>query len=350
MKHAKHLTAWMLSFGVLLSCCLPFWGCTRPALYTATYLDAFDTVLTVQAASSSRAEAEAAITDVHALVLDLHKQFDIYHDWSGVTGLKAVNDRAGDGEPVPVSEDVIALLKLGLTAYELSDGLVNVCLGPVLSLWHDARTDGTYIPDTASLEAAAAHTSPDVLEIDEAAGTVRLTDPLSSLDVGAIAKGYVTAKVRDLLSERLDDGRLSGFLFDLGGNVLALGTPPDEMAWAIGIRDPLTGGTLMTDYESDAGFVTSGADQRTFTVDGVSYHHIIDPRTLLPCDGWLSVTVRVPAGYDEVFPDALILSDALSTALFLMKREEAEALVRKVGRGINVLWVLPDGSTERDYF
>ena len=333
----------------LLFVSLPLSSCARPALYTATYLDAFDTVLTVQAASGSRAEAEDAISEVHALVLGLHKQFDIYHDWSGVTGLKAVNDHAGDGNPVPVSADVISLLKLGLNAYDLSGGLVNICLGSVLSLWHDARMDGTYIPDMATLEAAAAHTSPDVLEIDETAGTVRLTDPLSSLDVGAIAKGYVTAKVRDLLAERLDDGRLHGFLFDLGGNVLALGAPPDDMAWAIGIRDPLTGGTLMTDYESDVAIVTSGADQRTFTVDGVAYHHLIDPDTLMPGDKCLSVTVMVRAGYDEVFPDTLMLSDALSTALFLMPREEAEAFVRRVGRGINVMWVLPDGSTDRIY-
>ncbi|MCQ2430952.1 MAG: FAD:protein FMN transferase [Clostridia bacterium] len=329
----------------LLFAALPLSSCARPALYTATFLDTFDTALTVQAVSADRAEAENAIREVHTLVLELHRQFDIYHEWSGVTGLWTVNDSAGDGEPVPVSRDVIDLLTLGRTAYELSGGMVNVCLGAVLSLWHDARLDGTYVPDTGTLQEAARHTSIDSLVIDEADSTVRLTDPGCSLDVGAIAKGYVTARVRDLLAPRLEDGRLTGFLFDLGGNVLALGTPPDKAAWAVAVRDPLTGGTLVTHYVSDTAVVTSGVDQRAFTVGGETYHHLIDPGTLMPGDKWLSVTVFVPAGYDVEYPDELAFSDALSTTLFLMTREEGEALMSRVGRGISALWVLPDGST-----
>ena len=79
--------------------------------------------------------------------------------------------------------------------------------------------------------------------------------------------------------------------------------------------------------------VTSGDYQRTYTVDGKRYHHIIDPETLMPGAYWRSVTVLCSDSG---------LADALSTGLFLMDRETGEALAEKLGA--EVLWVAYDGS------
>ena len=241
MKHAKCRMSPVA--GVLLAVLL-LWqaglsGCdfSVPALYTATYMDVFDTVLTLRIASTSRTAADNAAAAVHARMLELHREFDIYHDWAGMNNLKTVNDHAGDGKPIPVSEDILNLLELGRVAFDFSDGQVNICMGSVLSLWHTARETET-LPDAAALERAARHTAPHALLTDTAAGTVCLTDPDARLDVGAIAKGYAAACAADILRGRVESGELTGVLMELGGQALALGTRPDGSAWTVGVRDP----------------------------------------------------------------------------------------------------------------
>ena len=78
--------------------------------------------------------------------------------------------------------------------------------------------------------------------------------------------------------------------------------------------------------------VSSGDYQRYFTVDGVRYHHIIDPDTLRPGGLWRAVTV--------VCADSG-LADGLSTALFLLPREEGEELALRCGA--QAMWVALDG-------
>ncbi len=333
-------------------------GCdfSASALYTATYMDVFDTVLTLRIAAPSRTAADGAAEAVHARMLELHRLFDIYHDWTGMNNLRTVNDHAGDGKPVPVSEDILRLLALGRMAYDFSGGQVNIFMGSVLSLWHTARETET-LPDAATLERAALHTAPENLLTDEVAGTVRLTDPDARLDVGAIAKGYAAACAADILRGRVESGELTGVLMELGGQVLALGTRPDGSAWTVGVRDPRpddgilrdppVGESLATCAVRDMNAVTSGTDQRGFsTADGVRYHHIIDPQTLYPGTRYLSVTVFVPdyavCLFGGTAVEATAIADALSTALFLLSQEEGRELLARVP-GSFALWVTADG-------
>ena len=116
---------------------------------------------------------------------------DIYNDYDGINNLKTINDNAGVA-PVKVDEKIILLLKDCTDYYDLTDGKVNVAMGSVLQLWHEARNDGindpahAYLPDADALTEAAKHTDPNQIIIDEAASTVYITDSKVRLDVGAI--------------------------------------------------------------------------------------------------------------------------------------------------------------------
>lgn len=79
--------------------------------------------------------------------------------------------------------------------------------------------------------------------------------------------------------------------------------------------------------------VTSGDYQRYYTVDGVAYHHIIDPDTGWPARHYRSVTV--------ICADSG-LADALSTAAFIMDEESGRILLETYGA--EALWVYADGS------
>ena len=71
-----------------------------------------------------------------------------------------------------------------------------------------------------------------------------------------------------------------------------------------------------------------------YTVDGKNYHHIIDPKTLFPCDRYRCVSVVCRDSAD---------GDALSTALFCMSLEDGLALIQSLD-GVEAMWVFPDGS------
>ena len=91
-----------------------------------------------------------------------------------------------------------------------------------------------------------------------------------------------------------------------------------------------------TVYCAQGSVVTSGDYQRAYTVDGVSYHHIIDPETLFPAGYWRSVTILCPDSG---------LADALSTALFVLSLEEGLELLEKCDA--EAMWV--DAAGEISY-
>ena len=165
---------------------------------------------------------------------------------------------------------------------------------------------------------------------DATASTVCLTDPEASLDVGAVAKGWAVQRACALAAEK----GYGGFLVSAGGNVFTVGAKPDGSHWRIALEDPTKVGAHLTELElRDCAAVTSGSYQRYFTVDGVKYHHIIDPATAYPADTYLMVTV--------ICPDSAV-ADALSTSLFLTSCEEGEALAERFGA--EALWMWEDGS------
>ena len=331
----------MKRISALILLCALLVGCApakeaEQTQYTATFLTLFDTVTTIIGRAEDEAAFRVKTQAIHDDLLRYHELFDIYNDYDGVNNIKTINDNAGIA-PVKVDKAIIDLLTDCRQYYELSAGRVNVMMGSVLSLWHDARNDGindpanAKLPDRATLEAAAKHTSMESLIIDESAATVYITDPEASLDVGAVAKGWAT--------QRAADNAESGMLLSVGGNVCATGPKmADGTPWVIGIQNPdKADENIHTLFVPFGSVVTSGDYQRAYAVDGKAYHHIIDPDTLMPATYWRSVSIV--CGDD--FSDSG-LADALSTALFLMDREAGEALVRECGA--DAFWIAADGT------
>lgn len=313
-------------------------GCAQSEkqVYQTMFIDVFDTITTLRGYDVSQEAFDKYAQQAHDALLEYHNLFDIYTDYTG--GLKQVNDNAGSA-PVKVAEPVIALLKDCRDFYTRTDGRVNVAMGSVLSLWHDAREAGlsdpehAALPDRAALEAAAEHVSFDTVEINEADSTVFLTDAAQSLDVGAVAKGWAAQRVSQLLPE--------GYMLNVGGNVCTRGKKPDGSSWNVAVQSPnLNEDNLCVVQLTGQSLVTSGDYQRSYTVDGKAYHHIIDPDTLMPSTYWRSVSIL--AGDSGV-------ADALSTALFLLPLERGQELAKKFG--VEVMWVDADMNiTQTDGF
>ena len=193
--------------------------------YTASFLTLFDTVTTIVGHAESEESFKQQAQEIHDQLLIYHQLFDIYHDYEGLNNIKTINDQAGIA-PVAVDGEILALLQDCAEYYRLTGGKVNVAMGSVLSLWHQARADGIQdpaeakLPDTEALEEAAKHCGFDSIVIDPDASTVYITDPEASLDVGAVAKGWAAQRVAERAPR--------GMLISVGGNVCATGPKQGE--------------------------------------------------------------------------------------------------------------------------
>ena len=323
------LAAVGLSLCILLSSLALFAGCGKQGTYTTSFLDTFDTVLTVTVGADTREQATEWTTALHVIARDLHDQFSIYDGFSTINNLKTVNNYAGQN-PIKVSPEIVELLTVGKDIYTQSGGAVNICMGSLLSEWRDAKEDSR-VPAKEIVEVLLREqSSMDKLEIDAENSTVRITQATVSLDVGAIAKSYVLERMRLYAEEQ----GITSLLVNFGGQVLAIGRHPDGKPWTVAIRDPRDGSELTRIEVENAIVSTSADDQRAYTVDGVSYHHIIDPATGYPARLYRSVTVLLPLEHTTY-------SDGLSTALFIMSREEGQALMETYGG--SALWLTSEG-------
>lgn len=319
----------LLLIACLLTGCAPKQA--EQKQYTATFLELFDTVTTVVGKADSEEDFTKTAQAVRDALLPYHQLFDIYNEYEGITNLKTVNDHAAEA-PVKVDSIIIRFLLDCKEYYVLTDGKVNVAMGSVLGLWHEARTAGiddpqnARLPDSDALNAAGEHISFDSVIIDREAETVFYTDPLVKLDAGAVGKGWAAQRVAETSPK--------GLLISVGGNVCATG-PKDEAGtpWVVGVNNPDGGNYLHTLSITGGSLVTSGDYQRYYTVDGKVYHHIIDPETKMPSTYWRSVTILCADSG---------LADALSTALFLLPQEEGQAILEKAGA--EAMWVDAQGN------
>lgn len=318
----------------LLLCLLLLPCCARGEMkrYNASFLTLFNTATMIVGCDEDIAHFRAQAQRIHDELEEYHQLYDIYNTYEGMNNLKTVNDMAGVA-PVAVDRRIIDLMIFCRDMHGKTGGLVDVTMGSVLSLWHEARVNGidfpedAYLPDGAALREAAKHTGFDKLIIDEEAGTLYLTDPAASLDVGAIGKGYAV--------EMVSRGLPEGLLLSVGGNIRATGVNPmTELPWTAGVQDPegSQNDYLHVLYVDGVSIVTSGDYQRYYTVDGVRYGHIIDPRTLCPTGLWRAVCILVP--------DSAV-ADALSTALYLLPAEEGRKLLDLFGA--EAMWIPEEG-------
>lgn len=317
---------------------------------TGTFYNTFDTVIQITLYTDNEEDFERYFGMAQDEFLRLHKLYNQYDAFEGINNVRTINEHAGS-EPVVVDEDLFSLIKFAVDYHDATLGKVNIAMGSVLRLWHDAREHVGYfadgetvegagedenkgIPSAAQLEEANKHTDIKKVILNEDDLSVFLEDEEMSLDVGAVAKGYGT----ELVAKKLHEEGVKFGLISAGGNIKAIGEKPlENNNWVVGIMHPnLSIETPITIVQMPANqsMVTSGDYQRFFEVDGVKYHHIIDPLTLMPGTYYPSVSVMVEDSG---------LADMLSTSLFLSTKEEAQEIVQNIeemtDEEVEIIWI-----------
>ncbi len=284
---------------------LPILGCTSQTAYYSSVGFCCDTVVTVSAYADSQQVVDDALAVCARYEQLLSKE---------IAGSDVWNINHANGDPVVVSDAAIQVLTIAQEVYQLSDGAFDITIASASELW-DFRSDTPQVPNADALLNACLHI--DAFKIEVQGNTVTLPVDMR-IDLGGVAKGYIADQVKAYL---LAQGVKSACI-NMGGNVVTIGTKPDGADWQVGVRDP--NGTAADSCKvvsvHDMAVVTSGDYERYFEVDGVRYHHILDPKTGMPVMGEVrSVTI--------LCADSAV-ADALSTAIFVMQGEAVEPLLR----------------------
>ncbi len=298
-------------------------GCTgSKEPYTANGFY-FDTAITVTihevgGKAPSREEAEKIVSDCFALCDRYEKLLSATVPVSDVAKINAAG-----GQPVTVDPETASLLTEAITYSEMSGGRFDVTVGPLVSLWDfssAALEDGKQHPVPADDAIADAVSHVDYRKIAIEGNIVTLLDPDASIELGAIAKGFIADKMTELVKHE----NVTSALINLGGNLVAVGHKPDGRGWKLGIKKPFSeSGEVITSLPvADASLVTSGIYERCFEAGGKRYHHLLNAQAGYPEDNTLaSVTILCPSS---------LRADALSTVCYLLGEEDGMKLVESL--------------------
>ena len=231
------------------------------------------------------------------------------------TILDKVNESSGV-EPVVVDEDTFKIVESGVKYSELSNGLFDITIGPLVKLWSIGLPEAR-VPSQEEIEGVLGYINYNDVVLNKEDNSIFLKNPNMLIDLGGIAKGYTA----DEISEVLTENNVTSAIIDLGGNVYVHGTKPTGENWNIGIQNPLStrGDSLGTIKVNNKSIVTSGTYERFIEKDGVKYHHILNPKTGYPYENNISGI--------SIISDKSIDGDALSTSVFAMGVEEGLAFV-----------------------
>jgi thiamine biosynthesis lipoprotein len=243
---------------------------------------------------------EAGAAAVAAALAEVERLEKVLSDYDPESELTRLSAQAPMPEPVAVSDDLWRVLVAAERLREESGGAFDIAVGPLTTLWRQARRSGR-LPRADKLATARAATGAGAVELVAERQAVRLPRAGSRLDPGGIGRGYAADRALEILAGH----GIEAALIDSSGDILVSGPPPGRESWRIAIA-PLRPGEPAESLELvQAAVATSGDAYQAVEIDGVRYSHIVDPRT--------GKGVAGPAAVTVIAPDATA-ADALATA------------------------------------
>ena len=238
-------------------------------------------------------------------------------------------------EPFPLSAETLKVMKEAKRLGELSHGLLDVTVGPLVNLWGfgpNARPIKT--PSEQQIAEARARVGLDRLLLQ--GSTASKTHPDLYVDLSTIAKGYGVDQVAELLIEN----GINNYLVEVGGEMRLSGKKANGNEWRVAVEKPVTTERAVERIISvgDNAIATSGDYRNYYEEEGVRYSHLIEPTTGKPIThNLVSVTVVTSSS---------MTADGLATALNIMGKDLALEVAEKNGLAVLLITKEADGFKE----
>ncbi|MBZ0221124.1 MAG: FAD:protein FMN transferase [Candidatus Methylomirabilis sp.] len=240
--------------------------------------------------------------------------------------ISRINRNAGKGA-LNVSPDTFEVTKEALRVAELTKGAFDPTVGSLAEVWGPSGEKGV-LPSKEEVERLLKLVDYRGVILDEKGPSIALAREGMSLNLGGVAKGYITGKAAEALKAR---GVTRGIVRS-GGDMVVF--QDNGKPFTIGIKHPRKEGLLGELYIENGTAPTSGDYERFFEKDGVRYHHILDPRTGFPARGTQAVTLAAKNP---------TTADALATGVFVMGPKKGMELIESL-EGVEGLIVDEEGT------
>ena len=235
-------------------------------------------------------------------------------------------------EPFAVSGETLLVVNEALRLGELSNGVLDVTVGPLVNLWGFGPTmRPETIPSEADVAAVREYVGLDKLQVQ--GNALVKSHPQLYVDLSTIAKGYGVDVVADLLEEN----GIHNYLVEIGGEMRVKGEKGDGSPWLIAIEKPVSNQRAVQKVVSigENAIATSGDYRNYYEQDGTRYSHLIDPRTGKPIQhNTVAVTVvhkssMTADGLATAFnvmgwEDAIEVAEANNIAVFIIRRKDKD--------------------------
>ena len=253
-------------------------------------------------------------SDIESTLAQVDSALSMFNPESTIS---AVNNEAS------IQVEDTLFLKVFRRAMEISDwtdGAFDITVAPAVNAWGFGfkHAQNVQQPTIDSLKEITGYK-----KIHEQNGLITKDDPRIMLDCSAIAKGFGSDMVADMLRSK----GINNFMVEIGGEIVLSGHNPKGKEWNIGISKPVDDSlSVNTELQTvipitDIAMATSGNYRNFYVKDGRKYAHTIDPHTCMPVShSLLSATV---------FAQDCATADALATSMMVMGLDSARALLSR---------------------
>lgn len=245
----------------------------------------------------------------------------------------SIFNRLPAGVRQQVSSELMEVLTLSRSLFEVSGGAFDITVGPLVRAWGFGVHPADQAPQEARLLELRRITGSQLLDINEEDLFVMKKADGVQIDLSAVAKGYGV----DRASEALKKLGVDNFLVEVGGELRFSGTKPTSEGrrtpWTLAIEEPVQSGRQIHGILSapvNGGALATSGDYRNFLeVDGEMLSHIIDPRVGRP--------VPRRTASVSVFRPTAAEADGLATALSVLEPDAALELADQKGWAVYLL-------------
>ncbi|OGX50561.1 MAG: hypothetical protein A2306_07225 [Omnitrophica WOR_2 bacterium RIFOXYB2_FULL_38_16] len=276
-----------------------------------------------------REELESVLEDVWTRFGDINSRFSVYDPHSDINKINQAYNAS-----ISVPEDTYERIKNSLDYYKISNGVYDITVEPLITLWKTRGQEGVMPTDEEIRQAMAKVDIKTISLLDN--HRIRLTRPDVKINIDSIGDGFAADEAAKILRSH----GFSDFLVDASGEIYAGGHNCQGRKWRIGVQDPQDKEKIIDVIElSDMAVSTSGSYERFYEIDGKSWSHIIDPRSGYPARGIVSATVVAPSAE---------LADFLSTAFCILPASESLQIIDSFGKDHAAMLITENEGKEQE--
>lgn len=302
-------------------------GKTMGTTYTVKYLSG----------SQNLPKPELIQAELEQVLEEVNRQMSTYREDSEISRF---NQSQEINQPMVISDDFAEVVNEAIRLNKLTDGALDVTIGPLVNLW-GFGPDKRIIkePTVKQLEETNQYIGIDKFSLTDKASNHPITLTKKSakvyLDLSAIAKGFGV----DKLAMQLEKNGIEHYLVEIGGELRAKGHNLQNLPWKVGIEQPEllhTQNSQIVVPLNNQALATSG-DYRHFHIDeqGNRLSHIINPQNKRPINHQLaSISVVAPT---------TMTADGLATGLFVLGEQRAMEIAEQNQLAVFLIIKTPDG-------